>query len=1002
MTVAALTPSADYLENGITTEFPLPFRFLDPGDIAASRDLAGGSSVDLVYGVDFIVTGGQTDAGGTLIVTKPAAAPTVLHAWRATPRSQTADYTTGDRFPAESHEAALDKARLIDQEQDVELGRALKAPIGELGVDLPSIANRSNKALFFDGSGRAAPISIDDFSAPARGAASRAESAALAAEAANNYRKTIAEALAAFPVGVAFVSPQITAENPDGEDRRYIRIASAPGYELTADQPAAKKYVDYVSGKLPSVTDYPWRAKMDGSDNTAATLAFMTYLEANNLMGFIPPGVLNLATWPKREFSAVRLRGFGSSVTKIKGPRIIGRHFAEIATSGVVDIEGIGFSDFDSAFYSEKAVASVRIDKCGGTALASYLYKQADVSYYPSSGVAQFEFTGNRIDTCGGCMVHGAVGRAVVTGNQLTNVRRDRTIWVGANPLYQTFGLSIGDTNNYANTIAQRLVTSIAIIGNSIDGMYNETPASSFNTTNAIQATGFNVTIASNSIIGMDALDLFNCEPIYLKSQNYTVIGNPIKNCKTTSAYIAVKGTLDNSGPRQKNSIIAQNPMSSDGTAVCAITVFAGGYLDIMDNQMEGFSQEAVRLFGDPYMLNVVRNSILGGGTGAIVVNCGSAINCRIEDNTIDELIATTGNLRPISIVANNRQISRIVVDTQGDGYQAPYVNSSGNVIIPTTVTITTTGGGSATAQPTVVNGKVVAIQVNSSNAAFATGDVTTVTINGPGSGATAHVVLTTGEVREVSIKNNKTRWSPRSTHSLAVGIFIQSDSQLTPSVVNVATNDNSFVADGQANAPVIQGINFYSPSAGKWLSSCSVDGLRMTVPDITKLRPVTFNGSVDLAGQGAMYDDLSVVRTRVNGRHQRVLTKFQSDERSVTAVVKLAGLPVGSHLIGYIPYSVLLTQVLAFTSTAPTSGSSTATIGVSVGTTALFNVLAGTVVTAFSANAFMACIPDGTAANAKRAFAVAGLVPVYIEVGVQALTGGTLELVMSTEALAT
>ncbi|KPH66318.1 hypothetical protein [Novosphingobium sp. ST904] len=147
MTVAALTPSVDYIEDGVSTAFPLPFRFLDPGEILAQRELADGTLVDLVYGVNFTVAGGDTDAGGTLTVTAPAAAGVKLHAWRETTRDQDADYTTADRFPAQSHERALDKARLIDQEQDVDISRALKVRRGGTGLVVGAVADGQVLAL---------------------------------------------------------------------------------------------------------------------------------------------------------------------------------------------------------------------------------------------------------------------------------------------------------------------------------------------------------------------------------------------------------------------------------------------------------------------------------------------------------------------------------------------------------------------------------------------------------------------------------------------------------------------------------------------------------------------------------------------------------------------------------------------------------------------------------------------------------------------------------------
>jgi hypothetical protein len=136
MTTAALTPSIEYIENGATLVYAVPFRFRSPQHVAASRVDAAGVVTNLSYGADYSVTGGTTDTGGALTVVAAGVAGTILRIKRVTPRAQTMDYTTGDTFPAESHEAALDVAMLIDQEQDQQIAdtqrRALLVPDGEI------------------------------------------------------------------------------------------------------------------------------------------------------------------------------------------------------------------------------------------------------------------------------------------------------------------------------------------------------------------------------------------------------------------------------------------------------------------------------------------------------------------------------------------------------------------------------------------------------------------------------------------------------------------------------------------------------------------------------------------------------------------------------------------------------------------------------------------------------------------------------------------------------
>lgn len=134
MTVAAKTPSVDYLENGVTVAFAVPFRFFSPSNIQASRIAVDGTVTPLVYGVDYNVLGGSDDNGGTLTLAAPGSAGGRLSIRRVTPRAQTMDWATADTFPAESHEGAADRAMLIDQEQDGSLAelfaRALLVAVG--------------------------------------------------------------------------------------------------------------------------------------------------------------------------------------------------------------------------------------------------------------------------------------------------------------------------------------------------------------------------------------------------------------------------------------------------------------------------------------------------------------------------------------------------------------------------------------------------------------------------------------------------------------------------------------------------------------------------------------------------------------------------------------------------------------------------------------------------------------------------------------------------------
>lgn len=163
MTAAALSPSIEYLENGVTLAFAVPFRFLDASHLQVKRIASNGTVTVLAQGSAWSATGGTTDAGGTVTLVASVATAR-LKIRRVTPRAQPTDYATNDTFPAESHEAALDRLTLIAQEADVATAdlaaRALAVPEGETIAALGNVAARASKVFAFGAAGEFAPISL--------------------------------------------------------------------------------------------------------------------------------------------------------------------------------------------------------------------------------------------------------------------------------------------------------------------------------------------------------------------------------------------------------------------------------------------------------------------------------------------------------------------------------------------------------------------------------------------------------------------------------------------------------------------------------------------------------------------------------------------------------------------------------------------------------------------------------------------------------------------------
>lgn len=105
MTVSAIAPAISYVGNANTTNFAIPFSFIDSSHLSVSLNgvaLSGGFSV----------------VGSNVVFTVAPAVGAKVQIRRKTPRTQPMDYTANDTFPAESHEAALDRVVLIAQEVD--------------------------------------------------------------------------------------------------------------------------------------------------------------------------------------------------------------------------------------------------------------------------------------------------------------------------------------------------------------------------------------------------------------------------------------------------------------------------------------------------------------------------------------------------------------------------------------------------------------------------------------------------------------------------------------------------------------------------------------------------------------------------------------------------------------------------------------------------------------------------------------------------------------------
>jgi hypothetical protein len=156
MTVSTTTSRVTYTGDGSTTSFPVPFPFFDETEIeVVERVIATGAETVKAITTDYTVAGGAGTTGTVTAVSAPAASVQWVIR-RVTAQTQLVDYTPNDPFPAETHEQALDRAAMRDQELSERIGRALTIPVTDpssVVTELPSSVDRASKFFAFDANG---------------------------------------------------------------------------------------------------------------------------------------------------------------------------------------------------------------------------------------------------------------------------------------------------------------------------------------------------------------------------------------------------------------------------------------------------------------------------------------------------------------------------------------------------------------------------------------------------------------------------------------------------------------------------------------------------------------------------------------------------------------------------------------------------------------------------------------------------------------------------------
>ncbi|MBU0522689.1 MAG: hypothetical protein KKC24_23905 [Gammaproteobacteria bacterium] len=130
MTVNTINSVAEFVTNGVTTDFPFYFKFFANEDLSVIYINPLGVSTVLTLGTNYTVNGAGDEDGGSITTTTTLAGPGQLVISREIDAYQQTSLRNQGKFLAETHEDVFDKLTMLIQQGFSIFKRALTRPFG--------------------------------------------------------------------------------------------------------------------------------------------------------------------------------------------------------------------------------------------------------------------------------------------------------------------------------------------------------------------------------------------------------------------------------------------------------------------------------------------------------------------------------------------------------------------------------------------------------------------------------------------------------------------------------------------------------------------------------------------------------------------------------------------------------------------------------------------------------------------------------------------------------
>lgn len=132
MTVSTLNSVAEFVTNGVTTNFPFYFKFLANEDLVVTYVSPPplNTVTVLILGTNYTVNGAGNDSGGSIVTNTALAGPGQLVVSREMDAYQQTSLRNQGKFLAETHEDVFDRLTMLIQQGVSIFTRALTRPLG--------------------------------------------------------------------------------------------------------------------------------------------------------------------------------------------------------------------------------------------------------------------------------------------------------------------------------------------------------------------------------------------------------------------------------------------------------------------------------------------------------------------------------------------------------------------------------------------------------------------------------------------------------------------------------------------------------------------------------------------------------------------------------------------------------------------------------------------------------------------------------------------------------